>query len=44
MADRPSEDATSAEIAKWMEESFGEAVAEGIEQAVETDEEDDNDD
>jgi hypothetical protein len=44
MVDRPSEDATSAEIAEWMEESFGEAVAEGIEQAVETNEEDDSDD
>lgn len=44
MVDRPSEDATSAEIAKWMEESFGEAIADGIEQAVETDEEHDSDD
>jgi hypothetical protein len=44
MVERPGEDATSAEIAKWMEESFGEAVAEGIEQAVETDEENDSDD
>ena len=34
MSDRPGEDASAAEIAAWMEEDFGEAVAEGIEQAV----------
>jgi hypothetical protein len=33
MGDRPDEDATAAEIAEWMEQDFGEAVAEGIEQA-----------
>jgi len=42
MSDRPGEDASAAEIAAWMEEDFGEALAEGIEQAVdETDEEED---
>lgn len=33
MADRPDDDATAAEIAAWMEQDFGEAVAEGIKQA-----------
>ncbi|WP_280535410.1 hypothetical protein [Halopenitus sp. POP-27] len=40
MADRPDEDASPAEIARWMEEDFGEAVAEGMEQAVEDDDSD----
>ena len=43
MIDRPDEDANSAEIARWMEESFGEALAEGIEQATEEDENDEHD-
>lgn len=33
MEDRPDDDATAAEIAAWMEQDFGEAVAEGIKQA-----------
>lgn len=33
MGDRPDNDATTAEIAAWMEQDFGEAVAEGIKQA-----------
>lgn len=37
MADRPDEDATAAEIAEWMEEDFGEVLAEEIKQAVEDD-------
>jgi hypothetical protein len=41
MADRPDEDASAAEIARWMGEDFGEALAEGMEQAVEDDETDD---
>ena len=40
MVDRPDEDADSAEIARWMEEDFGEALAEGIEQAGEDDDSD----
>lgn len=43
MADRPDEDATSAEIARWMEEDFGEALAEGMEQATEGDDDDEQD-
>lgn len=35
MTERPGEDATSAEIAQWMAEDFGEALAEGFEQAIE---------
>lgn len=31
---RPGPDATSAEIAQWMEEDFGWSVAEGIEKGV----------
>lgn len=31
MVDRPDEDASNAEIARWMEEEFGEALVEGIE-------------
>jgi hypothetical protein len=42
MGDRPSEDASAAEIAAWMEKDFGEALTEGIEQATDrTDEEED---
>lgn len=40
MTDRPDEDASAAEIARWMEEDFSEALAEGIKQAVEDDEDD----
>jgi hypothetical protein len=40
MTDRPDEDASSAEIARWMEESFGEALAEGMKQVTEDDEQD----
>lgn len=29
--DRPEEDATADEVAEWMEEDFGEAVADGME-------------
>jgi len=38
MVDRPGEDASPEEIARWMEEDFGEALAEGIGNAVEEDE------
>jgi hypothetical protein len=30
MADRPGKDASAAEIARWMEEDFGEALAKGM--------------
>jgi hypothetical protein len=40
MSDRPGPDATSAEIARWMEEDFGEALAEGMKQDTEDDEQD----
>lgn len=30
MADRPDDDASSAEIARWMEEDFWESVTDGI--------------
>jgi hypothetical protein len=43
MLDRPDEDASAAEIARWMEEDFDEALAEGIEQATEEDENDEHD-
>mgnify|MGYP007116791507 FL=1 len=43
MPERPDEDASAAEIARWMEEDFGEALAEGIEQATEEDEGDEHD-
>ena len=33
MVERPPKDADSKEIAEWMGESFGEAIAEGIEEA-----------
>lgn len=35
--ERPDEDANPAEIARWMEEDFGKALAEDVEQAVEDD-------
>lgn len=40
MADRPDDDASSAEIARWMEDDFWEAVTDGIEEVdeVSTDE------
>jgi hypothetical protein len=38
MIDRPDEDASGAEIARWMEEDFGEALAEGTKQPAEEDE------
>jgi len=41
MADRPDEDASSAEIARWMEEDFWEVVTDGIKEVgkdVSTDE------
>ena len=37
MLERPGEDATNAEIARWMEEDFWESVAEGVEEAAEDD-------
>lgn len=43
MPERPDEDASAAEIARWMEKDFGEALAEGIEQATEEDESDEHD-
>ena len=39
--DRPDPDADAAEIAEWMEENFGRAVAEGIANAVDEDNPDD---
>lgn len=35
MVDRPDDDASAAEIARWMEEDFWESVAEGVEEAAE---------
>jgi len=35
MTERPGPDATADEIAEWMEEDFGEAVADGMKKAVE---------
>jgi hypothetical protein len=40
MVERPDEDASAAEIVRWMEEDFGEALAEGMKQATEGDEQD----
>ena len=37
MVDRPGDDASLAEIARWMEEDFWESVAEGVEEAAEDD-------
>jgi len=42
MPERPDEDASAVEIARWMEEDFGEALAEGIEQPTEEDEDSQN--
>ena len=39
--ERPGPDATSAEIAEWMEEDFGRAVAEGMANAGDGDDSDD---
>jgi hypothetical protein len=39
--ERPGPDADAAEIAEWMEEDFGRAVAEGIENAGDDDDSDD---
>jgi len=39
--DRPDDDADASEIARWMEEDFGEALAEGVEDALEEISEDD---
>jgi hypothetical protein len=44
MTDRPDEDASAAEIARWMEEDFGEALAEGMKQSVGDTEADEDDD
>jgi len=35
MADRPDDNASPAEIARWMEEDFWEAVTDGIEEVDE---------
>lgn len=35
MVDRPDEDASNEEIARWMEEDFGESLTAGIRDAVE---------
>jgi len=35
MVDHPDDDASLAEIARWMEEDFWESVARGVEEAVE---------
>jgi hypothetical protein len=37
MVTRPDDDANAAEIAEWMADDFGEALAEGIEEAVDGD-------
>jgi hypothetical protein len=44
MTERPGEDATSAEIYQWMEESFTEALAEGIESTNEDETAEDGED
>lgn len=44
MIDRPDEDTSAAEIAQWMKEDFREVLAEGIEQAVNKEDEDDEND
>jgi hypothetical protein len=43
MVDRPDEDATSAEIAEWMAEDFGEALVEGAQKGLEEKQADEND-
>jgi len=40
MADRPDEDASPTEIARWMEKDFEKAFADGMKQAVEDDDSD----
>lgn len=40
MVERPDEDASPAEIARWTEKNFVEALAEGVEQVVEDDDSD----
>jgi hypothetical protein len=39
--DRPDDDADASEIAQWIEEDFGEALAEGVKAALEETPEDD---
>jgi len=39
MADRPDKNASTAEIAKWMEEDFWVACVDGIEESVADDDE-----
>jgi len=41
--ERPEKPASAAEIAKWMEEDFDAALAEGIENADQPTDEDDSD-
>lgn len=43
MVDRPDEGASTAEIARWMEEDFGEALAEGAKNTLEEDNDNEND-
>lgn len=38
MAEPPDKEASSEEIARWMERDFGEALAEGVKQATKEDE------
>lgn len=40
--ERPGPDASAAEIAEWMEEDFGEALAEGAKKALEEKQTDEN--
>jgi hypothetical protein len=42
--ERPSDDADAAEIARWMEDDFGRAVADGIRDAAEDAEDEDSQD
>ena len=39
--DRPDDDADASEIARWMEEDFGKALAEGVKDALEESSEND---
>ena len=43
MTERPDEDASAAEIALWMEQDFGEALAEGMKKTDDEDETDEPD-
>jgi hypothetical protein len=43
MVNRPGPDASAAEIARWIEEDFGEALAERMKHATEDDEGDSHD-